>query len=401
MRVVVTVEERFVRTSDGAVWTNGATNHQFCRHYLSTFEQVRVVARVVDAVTPLDGSRRVDGSDVEVWPVPYYVGPRGYVTSRVALGRAVSAAVNDTDAVILRVPSAIGALLAARLRRTRRPYGLEVIGDPYDVFAPGVVRHPLRPLLRRWFATTLRQQCRSAAAVAYVTEATLQARYPVGATALATAVSSVDLPPAAYVSQSRTTERTRTVDTIISVGSLEQLYKGIDTLIEALARMRAANRPLRLVHVGTGRYRPYLEELADRRGVAHLVTFTGSVPAGEPVRQQLDAADLFVMPSRTEGLPRALIEAMARALPAVASTVGGIPELLPTEDLVPPDDPDALATAITRLVTDPERMARGSARNLARARDFSAEALTPRRDAYYQAVRRATEGRTPAGSTVS
>jgi glycosyltransferase involved in cell wall biosynthesis len=129
--------------------------------------------------------------------------------------------------------------------------------------------------------------------------------------------------------------------------------------------------------------------------VADRVTLTGTLPAGDAVWRQLDAADLFVMPSRTEGLPKALIEAMARGLPAVGSAVGGIPELLAPEDLVPPDDVTALADAIRRLVTDPARMTAASARNLARAADFAETALAPRRDAFYRAVRAATRDIVP------
>jgi glycosyltransferase involved in cell wall biosynthesis len=274
---------------------------------------------------------------------------------------------------------------------------LEVVGDPYDVFAPGIIRHPLRPVLRRLFVTRLRHLCRAATAVAYVTEGSLQARYPARPGAVTAVYSSVDLPAEAYVPRARTTGGTEQVTALVSVGSLEQMYKGIDTLIEAIARLTAAGMPVRLVHVGDGRFRAALEQLADRLGVADRVTCAGALPAGEAVRRQVDAAHLFVMPSRTEGLPRALIEAMARGLPAIGSQVGGIPELLPPADLVTPGDPIALATAIGRCVADPARMAEASARNLARARDFSAESLSQRRAAFYRAVREATDRRVLAG----
>ncbi|WP_225853940.1 glycosyltransferase [Micromonospora sp. AMSO31t] len=335
----------------------------------------------------------MDGDGVEVWPLPYYLGFRGYLQRRWAVARSVTAAADRRDGVILRVPSPIGSLLAAARDRARLPYALEVIGDPYDVLAPGVVRHPLRPLLQVASTRRLRRQCRTAAAVAYETERRLQSRYPALAATPTAAISSVDLPPAAFVAQARPVRPPLRDVTLVSVGSLEQLYKGIDTLIEALALIPAAGLHTRLVHVGVGAYRSHLEQLAARLGVAHRVTFTGPLPTVEAVRHQLDAGDLFVMPSRTEGLPRALIEAMARALPAVGSTAGGIPELLAREHLVPPNDPAALAAAITGVLTDPDALAAASARNLARARDFSAETLDARRAEYYRAVAEATERR--------
>ena len=115
--------------------------------------------------------------------------------------------------------------------------------------------------------------------------------------------------------------------------------------------------------------------------------FAGFVSAGAQVRHHLDAADLFVLPSRAEGLPKAVLEAMARGLPCVGSTVGGMPELLPPEDLVPPGDADALATRLEEVLRDEHRMVAMSARNLDRARRYAVERLRPRRDAFYRAVR--------------
>ena len=86
-----------------------------------------------------------------------------------------------------------------------------------------------------------------------------------------------------------------------------------------------------------------------------------------------------------------MIEAMARALPCIGSTVGGIPELLPPEDMVFPGDAGALARKIREVVTDPARMARMSARNLKMAREYRGEILRERRIAFYRYVRERTK----------
>jgi len=109
------------------------------------------------------------------------------------------------------------------------------------------------------------------------------------------------------------------------------------------------------------------------------------------VRDQLDQADLFVLPSRQEGVSRATIEAMARSLPCIATTIGGTSELLPPEDRVPPGDVPALAQRIRQVVTNPERMARMSARNLEKAKEYREKALRERWTAFYRHVRERTE----------
>ncbi len=142
--------------------------------------------------------------------------------------------------------------------------------------------------------------------------------------------------------------------------------------------------------VGDGAYREYLENLANKLGIKAKVKFLGQLPH-EVVLQQLKEADLFVLPSRQEGLPRAMIEAMACGLPCIGSTVGGIPELLPSEDLVPPGDIGALARKIEEVVRNPARMCQMAERNLHTAQDYRPEVLQVRREQFYKKVRELTE----------
>jgi glycosyltransferase involved in cell wall biosynthesis len=389
MRVCVTLEYRFDRTPDGAVWTQTAFARSFWSRYLEVFDRVLAIARVRDVESVPGDWKRADGEGVTFAGLPYYVGPLQYVLRSSHVDRAARSAVEPGDAVIMRVGSQIASRIEPLLRRRRQPFGVEVVGDPYDVFAPGVIRHPLRPFLRWWFSSRLRGQCAAACGSAYVTEKTLQRRYP--CPAYSVGVSDVEISPEALVSAPRPARAGARAFTLVTVASLAQLYKAPDVLIDAVAACVGEGLDLRLVLVGDGRYRPELETRAAASGVSEQVRFLGQLTAGGAVRAELDGADLFVLPSRTEGLPRALIEAMARALPCIGSQVGGFPELLPAEDLVPPGDTAALARKIREIVSDPERMARMSARNLARAGDFREEVLHARRIAFYRHIRATTE----------
>lgn len=142
----------------------------------------------------------------------------------------------------------------------------------------------------------------------------------------------------------------RNVD-ILFVGNMNHDAKGVDILLRALALLPAP-RP-RVLLVGDGRLRPGLEDLSDSLGLAEHVRFAGS--AGN-VREIMRRAKLFVLPSRWEGLPMALLEAMEAGLPIVASEVGGIPEAIIDGHnglLTPSQDPAALAGALSRLLKDP------------------------------------------------
>jgi glycosyltransferase involved in cell wall biosynthesis len=173
---------------------------------------------------------------------------------------------------------------------------------------------------------------------------------------------------------------------LISVGSMEHLYKAQDILLQAIA----GTPNVHLTLVGDGRCRPALEAQTERLGLGQVVSFRGALPAGDAVRAELDRADLFVLPSRQEGLPRAMIEAMARGLACIGSSVGGIGELIDTDCLAPAGNAAALRAKIAEFSGDPSRVARTAAANLERAREYHEDALRRRRNAFYAEAARVT-----------
>jgi glycosyltransferase involved in cell wall biosynthesis len=202
--------------------------------------------------------------------------------------------------------------------------------------------------------------------------------------------SSIELAEEDSVATFRTAPQRRKRLRLITIGSLAQMYKGTDVLIRAAAKCLAAGMDFDLAIVGDGKCRRELEQLAEDLGISRHVHFLGQLPAGEAVREQLDKADLFVLPSRCEGLPRAMIEAMARALPCIGSAVGGIPELLVDEHMTPPGDVVALAAKIREVLDSPARMSAMSVRNLAIAQEYRDGILDERRTAFYEHIRRST-----------
>jgi glycosyltransferase involved in cell wall biosynthesis len=408
--VVIPIEERYYRIPDGSVWTRGAHAYSFWQRYLTVFDRVRVVARILEVSELTARATRVDGYGVDCAPVPYYVGPLQFLKRAWAVRGAVRRSLEATDAVIMRVSGTLANLLEPTLTATKRPYGLEVIGDPYDVFAPGAVQNPLRPLFRWWFPYVLRRQCSRAAGVAYVTERTLQNSYPcraysvgmsdvvlnedaiVGSSPVFTThYSSVELGNDDTIQGARNIHDQRKRFEIVTIGSLEQPYKGVDVLITAIAKCIAAGRHIRLTIVGEGRYRPSLETLVNQLGINNSVRLTGQLTSSHEIRGVLDQSDLFILASRTEGLPRAMIEAMARGLPCIGTRVGGIPELLESNELVAPNDSDALASKIRETLSRPEHMTMLSARNLEKARGYRAELLDARRKRFFEHIRHVTE----------
>ena len=140
---------------------------------------------------------------------------------------------------------------------------------------------------------------------------------------------------------------------VLSVGRLSQEKAHAD-LIEAFKLLRATNPDLncKLLIVGDGTERASLETAARASGQNDRITFAGQVSNVQPFYA---AADVFVLPSHSEGSPNVLLEAMAAEVPIVATAVGGVPEIVADEEsalLVPPKNRPALAAAIDRVLQD-------------------------------------------------
>lgn len=146
----------------------------------------------------------------------------------------------------------------------------------------------------------------------------------------------------------------RPVSTVLTVANL-RAEKAHEVLLAAAAQLAPRYPHLRFQVAGDGPRMAELRELAAALGIADRVAFLGH---REDVAALLAAADLFVLPSRSEAFPNGAIEAMAAGLPVIASATGGLLDLIDsgtTGLLVPPDDPAALAEAIEGLLLSPAR----------------------------------------------
>jgi glycosyltransferase involved in cell wall biosynthesis len=137
------------------------------------------------------------------------------------------------------------------------------------------------------------------------------------------------------------------------VARLDHWGKGHRELFAALAQLQES-LPVQALIVGGGRRQGDMEKLAASLGIGGAVHFLGN---RRDVPDLLGAMDIFVLPSHSEGVSLALLEAMAAGLPVIASAVGGLPEVIADGVnglLIPPRDPGALAGALARLLAEPD-----------------------------------------------
>ncbi|MCF8708911.1 glycosyltransferase family 4 protein [Rhizorhapis sp. SPR117] len=374
------------RDRHGRHWSAHPLHLSHLAEIRSHFDHLRLVLRVEERDPPVETVTWIVDHDVSVEPLPGYKGVGGFIKALPALVQRLNRAAVKADALSVRLPGPIGSLHAFFCWLRGIPYTVHMVGDPHQVLSSKGFRWYER--LMRWpLVAVSRFICSRAVACAYVTERQLQLLYPPGKGAPSVAISNVLLEPRHFVDRPRLGPLKNRAS-LAFCGSLAQEYKGLDILLEAVYQLTSAGLDIHLVVMGDGVFRAKYETQALRLGLIERVRFCGNVPP-ETVLVQFRSCDLFVMPSRTEGLPRAMIEAMAQALPCIGTNVGGIPELLDDAALVPSDDVSALAARIERFLRDEQLFAAQSARNLDRAKYFETSLIAERRHSFYGWLSRA------------
>ena len=347
------------------------------------FETLTVVGRqrALGAAPSTAGLNLASTPGVSFVFLPDLSSVAGLTWRRAEATRTLRAAMQSVDAVIVRLPSEIGLLAAELARQLGKPMAVEVAGCPWDgLWNQGTWRAKLYAPVRMW---RMRRELRRAPFALYVTQQFLQRRYP--AYGDIAAVSNVEIGPPQPGVLTRRLARIRgwSPPLVLGlIGSIDDEIKGLRTILTALAGLRPRLTGFELRVLGPGDAAPW-RDLAVRHGLAEAVRFCGVVRSGQPVLDWLDEIDIYLQPSFKEGLPRATIEAMSRACPALGSTAGGIPELLPAECLHRPGDARRLGQLILRAAGDRDWQMRQAQRNFQTAGQYASCVLDARRRAFW------------------
>lgn len=289
------------------------------------------------------------------------------------------------DLIVLRMPAAATIVPAMFAILFRRRTIIEVVCCPIDSLAskPWLVRR-----LSGIIALHLKWVARHASGCLYVTKAYLQNRYPCAG--LSAGISDVEVVPVGNPQLERRLQRVHeaVASRRFRVGVLASLkpYKGIRDLIQLAAAVSMQVNSARFTFevAGEGDVEGWRQE-AKQQGVSELVDFVGPISGRSAVEEWLDGIDIYMQPSWTEGLPRAVVEAMSRGCPVLASKVGGIPELLSEEDLFEPRDVQGMRRALTKLVESAGSLQRAATRNHSTSKRYASDQLRRERECFLTA----------------
>lgn len=287
----------------------------------------------------------------------------------------------DCDAIVAHVPSWNSHHSIDIAKKLNIPFMEVVVGCIWDSMWNYDWRGKLLAI-PEFFKE--KRQVASSRYTLYVTEHFLQNRYPCkGVTEHASNVC-IDKVPESVLTERLAKIESYTRDTPINIAttaSVSVRYKGQEYVIKALAKL---NKELGFnyhYYMMGGGDQTFLKGVAQEAGVTEYVHFLGSLPH-DKVTETLDKMDLYIQPSKQEGLPRALIEGMSRALPAVGTRVAGIPELLSDDYLVKKGSVDEIVRVLSTKM-DKESMKKQAKTNFEKASEYTLDIINKRRQAFF------------------
>jgi len=297
--------------------------------YFTIADNITFLMRTVKFDPKKTNKKPLNMKNLKIVDFPNLASVKGF-TKVFKAKKLVEEYVKNCDYLVARLPSLSGFMAVDYAKKLRKPYLVELVACPWDAFW----NHSIKgKLMAPYMYFKTKSKVKNAPYVVYVTSEFLQKRYPTkGKNTNCSDVLLKDFDDNILQKRLDKIENKSAEEKIIigTTAAVDVKYKGQQYVIKALGELKKkgiTNYEYQLVGGGN---QEYLRNIAKKYGVTEQVKFLGSLPH-DMVFSWLDGIDIYVQPSRQEGLPRALIEAMSRGLPAFGATTGGIPELLDDE----------------------------------------------------------------------
>lgn len=391
MKFLFVHDHKFYYSKDNQFYSDGKFPYQVWERYLAVCDHIVVAARTRSLQNSIEAEKLnlSSGENVSFIQLPSISGIVNMLKYRQKVHHELSLAVQDADALIVRIPSELGYLAIKIAKKFHKPYAVEVVGHAWgSLWSHGSWIGKLYAPIATF---RMKKLVKEAPYAMYVTKKFLQQKYPcLGVTASA---SNVELP---QVKSDVLKKRLEKIDAnelpikIGLIGTLSTQYKGIDTAFYALSIIKKHIPPFEF-HILGGGETEYWENKAKSADIKEKVFFDGVLPNGDPVFSWLDNMDLYIQPSRMEGLPRALVEAMSRGLPSIGSDIAGISELLSKECLHLPNDDKMLARLILKAVEDLQWRKTQAIRNHETSKAYSKTNLAKIRNCFWSKFAKSVE----------
>lgn len=373
------------QTNSNEVYAIARMTDDVFKRYVESYDSITVISRM-EYVKNIDSFSRVTLENINFKPIKGLAFSRAFsLYLPYNIGLAIKE-IKKADFIVVRLPSFLGIFVLFLNLAFKKKYFLEVAGDAKEALLTSKLMPNIgfKTFIHLFFKLN-QYFIKHADGVIYVTQSVLQQKYPTkGFTSYA---SNVDLDIADRSISLKNYELNNNKIKVGLIGEYNNHYKGISEAINAVKILADQNYDISLHVIGSGSLLQHYKNLAKDLRVDNLVHFGGRLKGNEEIITWLESLDLYIQPSYTEGLPRALIEAMSVGLPAVATDVGGIPELISKKNLVPAHDYRALAEKMKKFIHSKELRFENGKLNYQKSKDYDQETLNKRRSEFWDRCR--------------
>ena len=287
--------------------------------------------------------------------------------------------IKKSDYVVIRLPSFFGLIAARFCEKTNKPYLLEIVGCPWDAVS---TRGIIWKIPAFFFALMTKKVVKKAKYCVYVTQHFLEKRYPTRGKYIN--CSNVTLENYGTCNLEKRKKRIRNIDTssftIGTCASLDTIYKGQDDVFLAIKNLKKIGITIKYQLAGGGNS-DRLKRIIEKLEIQDSVEFVGELSHKE-VFEWLDTLDIYVHPSKQEGLSRAIIESMSRACPIFAADAGGVHEQIDEECIFKKGDAKQMVYLLSHL--DKDRLLSYSMNNYERAKQYQSDFLYKKRKDFFK-----------------
>lgn len=375
-----------VHASDNKIYSE-RFSYSIWKRYLSVFDTLIVSTRISLDESTIKKKDLATGDNVQILPISEYEKNIHSLTRRRKIRKQVRDVLRKSDCAVIRLPSIIGFIAYKEAINLNKPYLIEVVGCAWDAFW----NHSLMgKLIALPSYIMMKNIVKNSKYNVYVTSDFLQKRYPSeGKNTNCSNVALTEFDEKVLENRLRTIEDKGKTDKIVigTTAAVNIRYKGQQYVIQALGKLKKQGITNYEYHLVGGGNQTYLKEIAEKNDVIDQVRFLGPMSHNN-VFEWLQTIDLYVQPSRQEGLPRALIEAMSRAIPAFGARTGGIPELL-EEKFIFSNTRKNIDEIIEILKTfDKETMINQAKRNYEKSKKYEKNVIEARRRKFFEDFKR-------------
>ena len=372
------------KNKNGEYFAPAIYSYDFLKRYLTTFDEVKLISKVVlNQEFDEKNMNIVSGKGVEILELPYYHGIREMMKCFVKLIKIYQKADYDCDCCIYRIAQ-MESFFAYIFKKRNKPFAVEVVNDPETFVDMGV-------LMRKICVKMVKIMTNKANGVSYVTKSYLQGKYPHNKKNKNTFVSyysSVELEKENISKVSKKYSNIKIFKIVHVSNAINSDIKGHYTLIKAFKNVCEHYDNVQLIIVGDGNKLSEYKHYVIEKGIEDKVLFTGRISDKKELNRILCEADLMVLPTKMEGLPRTIIEAMAVGLPCLSSPTAGVPELLDEQYLFLPQDVRGFANKIMYLLEHTDELERMSEMNLKKSYEYESKVLQQRRKKFYDELKK-------------